>query len=168
MAKTPSRTQSGNRKQPGNALSEQDLIRELAKLLDETGLTEIEVEREGLRVRVARQTTTHVIAGGHVPPIPSVAPAPAVAPIPLEGADLAKHPGVVTSPMVGTAYRAPEPTARPFVDIGSVVKAGDTLLVVEAMKTMNQIPAPRGGTVTQILFENAQPVEYGEPLMIIE
>lgn len=148
-------------------MSEQDLIRELAKLLDETNLTEIEVEREGLRVRVARQITTHVLAGGpaHVPPIPAVAPAPA---IPLDGADLAKHPGVVTSPMVGTAYRAPEPNARPFVDIGSVVKAGDTLLVVEAMKVMNQIPAPRGGTVTQILFENGHPVEYGAPLMIIE
>jgi acetyl-CoA carboxylase biotin carboxyl carrier protein len=150
-------------------LSEQDLIRELAKLLDETNLTEIEVEREGLRVRVARQTTTHVVTAGaaHVPPIPAVAPAPAIA-IPLEAGDLAKHPGVVTSPMVGTAYRAPEPAARPFVDIGSVVKAGDTLLVVEAMKTMNQIPAPRGGTVTQILFENGHPVEYGAPLMIIE
>jgi len=150
-------------------LSEQDLIRELAKLLDETKLTEIEVEREGLRVRVARQITTHVVAAGaaHVPPIPAVAPPPAIA-MPLEVGDLAKHPGVVTSPMVGTAYRAPEPTARPFVDIGSVVKAGDTLLVVEAMKTMNQIPAPRGGTVTQILFENGHPVEYGAPLMIIE
>jgi acetyl-CoA carboxylase biotin carboxyl carrier protein len=149
-------------------LSEQDLIRELAKLLDETNLTEIEVERDGLRVRIARQTTTHVVAAAaapHVPPIPAVAPSPA---IPLEGADFAKHPGVVTSPMVGTAYRAPEPNARPFVDIGSVVKAGDTLLVVEAMKTMNQIPAPRGGTVTQILFENGHPVEYGAPLMIIE
>ena len=158
-----------HRKHPGTALSEQDLIRELAKLLDETHLTEIEVEREGLRVRVARQTTTHVVAAAaaHVPPIPAVAPAPAIA-IPLEAGDLAKHPGVVTSPMVGTAYRAPEPTARPFVDIGSVVKAGDTLLVVEAMKTMNQIPAPRGGTVTQILFEDGQPVEFGEPLMIIE
>lgn len=170
MAKTRGPDAVRHRKQPGNALSEQDLIRELAKLLDETSLTEIEVEREGLRVRVARQTTTHVVAAasGHVPPIPAVAPLPAVSPIPLEGADLAKHPGVVTSPMVGTAYRAPEPTARPFVDIGSVVKAGDTLLVVEAMKTLNQIPAPRAGTVTQILFENAQPVEYGEPLMIIE
>jgi acetyl-CoA carboxylase biotin carboxyl carrier protein len=148
-------------------LSEQDLIRELAKLLDETHLTEIEVEREGLRVRIARHATTHVVAAGvpHVPPIPTVAPLPA---IPLEGADFAKHPGVVTSPMVGTAYRAPEPNARPFVDIGSVVKAGDTLLVVEAMKTMNQIPAPRGGTVMQILFENGHPVEYGAPLMIIE
>ena len=150
-------------------MSEQDLIRELAKLLDETGLGEIEVEREGLRVRVARQSVTHVVAGGgtHVPPIPAVAPAPAIT-VPLADVDHAKHPGVVTSPMVGTAYRAPEPTAKPFVDIGSVVKAGEPLLIVEAMKTMNQIPAPRAGTVTQILFEDGHPVEYGEPLMIIE
>jgi acetyl-CoA carboxylase biotin carboxyl carrier protein len=149
-------------------VSEQDLIRELAKLLDETGLSEIEVEREGLRVRVVRQAVTHMVAGGsHVPPIPMVAPPPAV-PIPASGVDPAKHPGVVTSPMVGTAYRAPEPGARPFVDIGSVVKAGDPLLIVEAMKTMNQIPSPRGGTVTQILFEDGHPVEYGEPLMIVE
>ena len=149
-------------------MSEQDLIRELAKLLDETGLSEIEVEREGLRVRVARQSTTHVVAGGgaHVPAIPAVAPAPAM--IPLDVVDPAKHPGVVTSPMVGTAFRAPEPAAKPFVDIGSVVKAGDPLLIVEAMKTMNQIPAPRAGTVIQILFEDGHPVEYGEPLMIIE
>ncbi len=151
-------------------MSEQDTIRELAKLLDETGLTEIEVEREGVRVRVVRQSVTHMVAasGGHVPPIPAIAPPPAVAPAPLAVADPAKHPGVVTSPMVGTGYRAAEPTAKPFVDVGSVVKAGDTLLIIEAMKTMNQIPAPRGGTVTQILFEDGQPVEYGEPLMIIE
>jgi len=149
-------------------VNEQDLIRELAKLLDETGLTEIEVEREGVRVRVARQSVTHMVAasGGGVPPIPSVAPAPVA--IPLAEIDHAKHPGVVASPMVGTAYRGPEPTAKPFVDIGSVVKAGDTLLIVEAMKTMNQIPAPRAGTVIQILFEDGHPVEYGEPLMIIE
>jgi acetyl-CoA carboxylase biotin carboxyl carrier protein len=148
-------------------LSEQELIRELAKLLDETGLSEIEVEREGVRVRVARQSVTHVVSGSaHVPPIPATAPAPAT--IALEVADLAKHPGVVTSPMVGTAYRAPEPTAKPFVDIGSVVKAGEPLMIIEAMKTMNQIPAPRGGTVTQILFEDGHPVEYGEPLMIME
>ena len=149
-------------------MSEQDLIRELAKLLDETGLGEIEVEREGVRVRVARQSVTNVVAGGapHVPAIPAVAPAPAT--IPLDDVDPAKHPGVVTSPMVGTAYRAAEPTAKPFVDVGSVVKAGDPLLIVEAMKTMNQIPAPRGGTVTQILFEDGQPVEYGQPLMIVE
>lgn len=149
-------------------MSEQELIRELAKLLDETGLGEIEVEREGVRVRVARQAVTHLIGGNasHVPAIPAVAPAPAT--IALDAADPAKHPGVVTSPMVGTAYRAPEPTAKPFVDIGSVVKAGDPLLIVEAMKTMNQIPSPRAGKVTQILFEDGHPVEYGEPLMIIE
>jgi acetyl-CoA carboxylase biotin carboxyl carrier protein len=150
-------------------VSEHDLIRELAKLLDETGLSEIEVEREGVRVRVARQAVTQVFAGGasHVPPIPAVAPAPAVGSAALD-ADPAKHPGVVTSPMVGTAYRSPEPTAKPFADIGSTVKAGDPLLIIEAMKTMNQIPAPRGGTVTQILFEDGHPVEYGQPLMIIE
>ena len=151
-------------------VSEQDLIRELAKLIDETGLSEIEVEREGVRVRVARQSVTQVVAGGgaaHVPPIPAVAPAPAITTAPLS-ADPAKHPGAVTSPMVGTAYRSAEPTAKPFVDIGSVVKAGEPLLIIEAMKTMNQIPAPRGGTVTQILFEDGHPVEYGEPLMIIE
>ena len=148
-------------------LSEQDLIRELAKLLDETNLTEIEVEREGLRVRVARQAVTHVIASGgtHVPPIPASAPAPAIAPV---VADPGAHPGVVKSPMVGTAFRSPQPGAKAFIDVGSAVKAGDTLLIVEAMKTMNQIPAPRGGVVTQILFEDGQPVEYGEPLMIIE
>jgi acetyl-CoA carboxylase biotin carboxyl carrier protein len=149
-------------------LSEHELIRELAKLLDETGLSEIEVEREGVRVRVARQSVTQVVAGSaHVPPIPAFAPAPAVTTAPLAN-DPAKHPGMVPSPMVGTAYRSPEPTAKPFVDIGSAVKAGDPLLIIEAMKTMNQIPAPRGGTVTQILFEDSQPVEYGQPLMIIE
>jgi acetyl-CoA carboxylase biotin carboxyl carrier protein len=148
-------------------LTEQDLIRELAKLLDETNLTEIEVEREGLRVRVARQAVTHVVASGgtHVPPIPASAPAPAIAPV---VADPGAHPGVVKSPMVGTAFRSPQPGAKAFIDIGSAVKAGDTLLIVEAMKTMNQIPAPRGGVVTQILFEDGQPVEYGEPLLIIE
>jgi acetyl-CoA carboxylase biotin carboxyl carrier protein len=82
--------------------------------------------------------------------------------------DPSKHPGVVISPMVGTAYAAPEPGAKPFIDIGSKVKAGDTLLIVEAMKTMNQIPAPRAGTVIQVLFEDGQPVEFGEPLVIIE
>jgi acetyl-CoA carboxylase biotin carboxyl carrier protein len=93
------------------------------------------------------------------PPVAELAAAPI---------DLAKHPGVVNSPMVGTAYAAPEPGAKPFIEIGSKVKAGDTLLVVEAMKTMNQIPAPRAGTVIQILFEDGQPVEFGEPLVIIE
>jgi acetyl-CoA carboxylase biotin carboxyl carrier protein len=150
-------------------LSEQDLIRELAKLLDETGLTEIELEREGVRVRVVRQAapTTHVVAASPVAAAAMPIAAAAIAAA-TDIVDPAKHPGVVTSPMVGTAYRAPEPNARPFVDVGSVVKVGDPLLVVEAMKVMNQIQAPHAGTVVQILFENAQPVEYGQPLVIIE
>jgi acetyl-CoA carboxylase biotin carboxyl carrier protein len=147
---------------------DQELIRELAKLLDETKLTEIEVEREGLRVRVARQSVTHLVAGGGaLASAASAIPSPAAI-VPAVVLDHAKHPGVVSSPMVGTAYRASEPSAKPFVDVGSVVKAGDTLLIIEAMKTMNQIPAPRAGTVTQILFEDGNPVEYGEPLMIVE
>jgi acetyl-CoA carboxylase biotin carboxyl carrier protein len=139
-----------------------DLIRELAKLLDETGLTEIEFERGGLRVRVSRGA----IAAG-APPVAAVT-SPAGAQVAAAPSDPTKHPGLVTSPMVGTAYVGPEPGAPPFVDVGSKVVAGDTLLIVEAMKTMNQIPAPRSGTVTQILIEDGQPVEFGEPLIIIE
>jgi acetyl-CoA carboxylase biotin carboxyl carrier protein len=142
-----------------------DLIRELARLLDETGLTEIEFERDGQRVRVARQGASSIAAGS--------APARAAAPVEQaqgqEGSsDPTKHPGLVSSPMVGTAYLGPEPGARPFVDVGSRVAIGETLLIVEAMKTMNHIPAPHAGTVIQILVEDGQPVEFGEPLMIIE
>jgi acetyl-CoA carboxylase biotin carboxyl carrier protein len=141
-----------------------DLIRELARLLDETGLTEIELERDGQRVRVARQA--QVVAAAAAPPTPMEAAVPSLAD---SGAiDPAKHPGAVTSPMVGTAYVAPEPGARPFIEVGSRVRAGDTLCIIEAMKTMNQIPSPRAGTVIQILIEDGQPVEFGEPLMIIE
>ena len=146
---------------------DRELIHELAKLLDETGLTEIEIERDGIRVRVARgREISHVVGASYtaVPPPPAAAPAPAATP----AADPTGHPGLVTSPMVGTAYLAPEPGAMPFVDVGSKVAAGDTLLIVEAMKTMNQIPAPRSGTITRILIEDTQPVEFGEPLMIIE
>jgi acetyl-CoA carboxylase biotin carboxyl carrier protein len=139
-----------------------DLIRELARLLDETGLSEIEYERDGQRVRVARQA--HVAAAVRQP-APADPPAPAAETTPL---DPAKHPGVITSPMVGTAYVGPEPGARPFVEVGSRVEVGDTLLIVEAMKTMNQIPSPRAGTVIQVLIEDGQPVEFGEPLMIVE
>jgi acetyl-CoA carboxylase biotin carboxyl carrier protein len=136
-----------------------DLIRELAKLLEETGLTEIEIEQDGMRVRAGRAESGRAQS----PAAPAAAPvAPSAAP------DPAKHPGVVTSPMVGTAYLSPELGAKPFVDIGSRVKAGDTLLIVEAMKTMNQIPAPHAGTVTQILIEDGHPLEFGAPLMIIE
>jgi acetyl-CoA carboxylase biotin carboxyl carrier protein len=139
------------------------LIRELALLLDETNLTEIEIERAGLRVRVARNIT---IAATVPPSIQSAAPAPAAAA--GDVADIAKHPGVVPSPMVGTAYWASEPGAKPFIEVGAKVSVGQTLLIIEAMKTMNQIPSPRAGTVTQILVEDGQPVEFGEPLVIIE
>jgi acetyl-CoA carboxylase biotin carboxyl carrier protein len=146
----------------GKPAIDKELIRELAKLLDETGLTEIEIERAGLRVRVGRGGVTHIAAPSASMPFAVAAP-PMAAP-----ADPAKHPGAVTSPMVGTAYRGAAPGAAPFVDIGSKVTAGETLLIIEAMKTMNQIPAPRSGTVTQILIEDGQPVEFGEPLVILE
>jgi acetyl-CoA carboxylase biotin carboxyl carrier protein len=151
------------------ATSDGALIRELALLLDETSLTEIEIERAGLRVRVARNVS--VAASLPVTPPPAVVPPPTTAPVataPAASNDLSKHPGAVPSPMVGTAYRAPEPGAKPFIDIGAKVSVGQTLLIIEAMKTMNQIPSPRAGTVTQILVEDGQPVEFGEPLVIIE
>jgi acetyl-CoA carboxylase biotin carboxyl carrier protein len=143
------------------------LIRELALLLDETSLTEIEIERAGLRVRVARNIS---IAAAIPAQVASVVPTQAVAATgaATPAADFANHPGVVPSPMVGTAYWAPEPGAKPFIEVGAKVAAGQTLLIIEAMKTMNQIPSPRAGTVTQILVEDGQPVEFGEPLVIIE
>src|SRR3954464_11199466 len=151
---------AGERKSKDNPVVDHALIRELAQLLDETGLTEIEFERDGQRVRVARQAQAVVAAPLRAP---VDGPLPVAAPL-----DPAKHPGVVTSPMVGTAYVGAEPGARPFVEVGSRVEVGDTLLIVEAMKTMNQIPSPRSGTVIQFLIEDGQPVEYGEPLMIVE
>jgi acetyl-CoA carboxylase biotin carboxyl carrier protein len=141
------------------------LIRELALLLDETGLTEIEIERAGLRVRVARNVTIAASMPANVQQPAAAAPVAAAA---VDLADFAKHPGVVPSPMVGTAYWASEPGAKPFIEVGSKVTVGQTLLIIEAMKTMNQIPSPRAGTVTQILIEDGQPVEFGEPLVIIE
>jgi acetyl-CoA carboxylase biotin carboxyl carrier protein len=140
-----------------------DVIRELAKLLDETGLTEIEYERDGVSIRVARH--------GNAPALrarPTEAPVAAPVAPAATAADPMQHPGLVASPLVGTAYLGAAPGARPFVEAGSLVKAGETLIIIEAMKTMNQIPAPRSGTVLQILVEDGQPVEYGEPLLIIE
>ena len=142
-----------------------ELIRGLAALLRETDLSEIEVAQGDLRIRVAR----HLAVNATVAPAPvadakpqpaEVAPPHAIAP--------EAHPGTVTSPMVGTAYRALEPGAPPFVEVGAQVREGQTLLIIEAMKTMNAIPAPRAGTVAAILFEDGQPVEYGEPLVVIE
>jgi acetyl-CoA carboxylase biotin carboxyl carrier protein len=146
------------------------LIRELALLLDETSLTEIEIERAGLRVRVARNISIAAAMPANIAPVAHAhgGAAPAAAPPAAAVADLANHPGVVPSPMVGTAYWSPEPGAKPFIEVGTRVTAGQTLLIIEAMKTMNQIPSPRAGTVTQILIEDGQPVEFGEPLVIIE
>lgn len=156
---------SKEEKQPSDPL-EGKMIRDLAAILEETGLSEIEIERAGLRVRVAR--TLHVTAAQAA--YASAAPAPAAKPA-ASGAkptDVSNHPGLVTSPMVGTAYVAPSPGSAPFVKVGDMVTEGQTLVIIEAMKTMNQIPAPRAGRVTQIIISDGQPVEFGEPLMIIE
>jgi len=155
----------------GKSSLDQDLIRELAGLLDETGLSEIEVERDGMRVRVARRVALEATVGGSAPVTavqPPPAPAKAAEPPPKEAFDPGKHPGCVPSPMVGTAYLAPEPNAPPFVEVGARVSQGQTILIIEAMKTMNHIPAPKAGVIAAILVGNGQPVEFGEPLAIIE
>jgi acetyl-CoA carboxylase biotin carboxyl carrier protein len=144
-----------------------DLVRELAALIADTNLTEIEVEKGDLRIRVARQITAQAMVAVAPPAAPAlVAPPPTEAPAAPKSA--ATHPGAVLSPMVGTAYRKPSPDAKAFVEIGSKVAAGDKVLLVEAMKTFNEIVAPRAGTVTAIFVEDGTPVEYGEPLLIIE
>ena len=150
------------------ATSDGALIRELALLLDETSLTEIEIERAGLRVRVARNLSIAASVPAAAAVVTASTTVPVTAGAPAAAADLSKHPGAVPSPMVGTAYWSPEPGAKPFIEVGSKVSAGQTILIIEAMKTMNQIPSPRAGTVTQILVEDGQPVEFGEPLVIIE
>jgi acetyl-CoA carboxylase biotin carboxyl carrier protein len=144
-----------------------ELVRELAELLNQTDLTEIEVEKGDLRVRVARNISTTVQVPAAAPMMAMAAPVAAVA-APAETKPTAAHPGAVPSPMVGTAYRRPSPDAKPFVEIGSVVKQGERILLVEAMKTFNDIVAPRAGKVTAIMVEDGQPVEYGEPLLVIE
>ncbi|MGH6803664.1 MAG: acetyl-CoA carboxylase biotin carboxyl carrier protein [Methyloceanibacter sp.] len=149
--------------QPGGSF-DKDLIRELAALLEETGLTEIEVEHEGRRIRVARGVNLTTTLTTNVPQSEARENTRG----PTRTDEFIVHPGTVTSPMVGTAYRSPEPGSPPFVEIGAKVTAGQTLLIIEAMKTMNQIPSPRAGTVIAILFEDGQPVEYGEPLAVIE
>ncbi|MFH1344702.1 MAG: acetyl-CoA carboxylase biotin carboxyl carrier protein [Pseudomonadota bacterium] len=163
MARQPDDTKAAKFKS-----DDSQLIRELALLLDETSLTEIEIERSGLRVRVARNISIAASMPANFQQMPSGSLASAASVTPAAIADLAKHPGVVPSPMVGTAYWASEPGAKPFIEVGSKVTVGQTLLIIEAMKTMNQIPSTRAGTVTQILVEDGQPVEFGEPLVIIE
>jgi acetyl-CoA carboxylase biotin carboxyl carrier protein len=143
-------------------------IRELAKILRETDLTEIELVEADSRIRVARQVTVQMSAAL---PVPAAAPM-AAAPAPMAAVAVPEvegpHPGTVTSPMVGVAYLAPEPGAAPFITLGARVAQGQTLLLIEAMKTFNQIRAPRAGMITRILVESGSPVEYGEPLLVIE
>lgn len=142
---------------------DKDTIRELAELLEETGLTEIEVEVDGQRIRVGRgaAAVAQPLQGLPVTPQSNMQSG-------AESVDAANHPGAVTSPMVGTVFVAPEPSATPFVKVGDKVSAGQTLFIIEAMKTMNPVAAPRDGTVTEILITDGQPVEFGEPLLILE
>ncbi|KPF43043.1 acetyl-CoA carboxylase biotin carboxyl carrier protein [Rhizobium sp. G187] len=152
---------------------DQALIRDLANILKDTDLTEIEVEQDDMRIRVSRNGNTPMM----MPQMPSfnfqapaaapapVAAAPAAAAAAPAGRDLSK---AVTAPMVGTVYLSPAPGSRPFVEVGSTVKEGQTLLIIEAMKTMNQIPSPKSGKIVEIIIDDASPVEYGEPLVIIE
>jgi acetyl-CoA carboxylase biotin carboxyl carrier protein len=152
-------------------------ISALAELLNKNDLTELSVKREygeddSLEVRVVKQANVVTVAAAPAPvsyaPAPAAAPAAAAAPASAAPEDPAQHPGAVTSPMVGTAYLSAEPGATPFVTVGAQVTEGQTVLIIEAMKTMNHIPAPRAGTVKRILVEDGHPVEYGAPLMIIE
>lgn len=151
-----------------------DLIHDLANLLDGSTLSEIEVEEDNFRIRVARemsQSVTHMVPAAAPAAAPAPAPSQSAAPAASDAAPAASdadHPGAVTSPMVGTVYMASSPDAADFISVGDTVKEGDTLLIVEAMKVMNNIPSPRSGTVKKILVANAQPVEFGEALVIIE
>lgn len=151
---------------------DQKLIRDLANILNDTDLTEIEVEQDDLRIRVSRNGTPVMMPqqmqGGYAfqaPAAPAAAPATVAAPAAPAGRDLSN---AVTAPMVGTVYLSPAPGARAFVEVGQMVKEGQTLLIIEAMKTMNQIPSPKSGKVVEIVIDDASPVEYGEPLVIIE
>jgi len=144
-----------------------EFVRKLAEILEEKKLGEIELEDGDRKIRIARPTVTYAAAPMAAPAAAASAALPAAA-APAAAGDLAKHPGAVKSPMVGTAYLAPEPGKPNFVSVGDKVTAGQTLLIIEAMKTFNPIKAPKAGTVMQILIDNAQPVEFGEALMIVE
>ena len=162
---------------PKDATTDQALIEAIAKLLNEQNLAEIEIEREDLRVRVTRSYANTGVQQVVVPaPAPVAAPAPS-APTAAVGSaaaakiaadDLAAHPGTLTSPMVGTAYLSPEPGKPAFVTVGSRVTEGQTILIIEAMKTMNQIPAHKSGVIARLLVEDASPIEYGQPLAVID
>lgn len=165
MSRQTAETSSSKAKSSGGRPFDPELVRELASLIADTDLTEIEVEKGDLRIRVAR--TVSVVAAPAAAPIAMVPAAPAVPHAETRAAD-AKHPHAMTSPMVGTAYLRPAPGSKPFIEIGSKVAVGDKLMLIEAMKTFNDIVAARAGTVTAIYVEDGQPVEYGEPLVVIE
>ena len=170
-APRPTNKKTGTAKSGNNASEmskegvDQDLIRQLASLLKETDLSEIEIETGSLKLRVARQVGQVTVPVAAPAPVAAAAPAAAPAAAAPSGA---AHPGALTSPMVGTAYLAAEPGAAPFVTVGSKVSVGQTVLIIEAMKTMNHIPATKAGTVVEILVEDGQPIEFGEPLIIVE
>lgn len=148
-----------------SAVIDKEIIRDLAEILNQTDLTDIEVEQGDLRIRVSRQVTMQAMA----PQAQVAAPAPvAVVPVAVEAAKVDVSKNAIPSPMVGTAYLSPSPGARPFIEIGQKVKEGQTLMIIEAMKTMNQIASPRAGTVTAILINDAAPVEFGELLVVVE
>ncbi|MBX4949471.1 acetyl-CoA carboxylase biotin carboxyl carrier protein [Rhizobium binae] len=150
---------------------DQALIRDLANILNETDLTEIEVEQDDLRIRVSRNGTTQYVQAPIAAPAfaaPAGAAAPAAAGAAPAAAPTRNPANVVNAPMVGTVYMAPAPGARPFIEIGATVKEGQTLIIIEAMKTMNQIPSPKSGKVTEILVDDGHPVEYGQALVVIE
>jgi acetyl-CoA carboxylase biotin carboxyl carrier protein len=155
---------------PARTSPELEVISALARILNDTGLSEIELDQKGTRFRVSKTLTAvatvaaPAAAPAHAHYAPAGSPA-AAAPAAKPAGD---HPGTVKSPMVGTAYLAPAPGAKAFIEVGVTVKQGQTLLIIEAMKTMNQISAPSSGTVTQIMVDNGQPVEFGEPLVVIE
>ena len=144
------------------------LIRDLANILNDTDLTEIEVEQDNVRIRVSRAGTPQYIQAPMAGAAYAQAPAPAAAALPAAAPAAADNKNAIIAPMVGTVYLASAPGARPFLEIGTTVKEGQTLLIIEAMKTMNQIPSPRSGKVTEILVNDGSPVEYGQPLVIIE
>lgn len=154
---------------PSGAAGQTELVESLADIAKRMDLSEVEYELGELRIRVARQMTTTLVQAPASAPVavdtPRATPASAAT---SAAAPAAEHPGTVKSPMVGTAYLRPAPESPPFVDVGSSVKAGDKILLVEAMKTFNEIIAPKGGTVTQILVADGQPVEYGQALFVIE
>lgn len=150
-----------------NSVIDKETIRDLADILNDTDLTDIEVEHGDLRIRVSRKVTVQA-AATVLPAAAPVAAPQAASPVAAEPTKAEVSKNAVPSPMVGTAYLAPAPGSRNFIEVGTQVKEGQTLLIIEAMKTMNQIPSPRAGTVKAILVEDAQPVEFGEPLVVVE